>query len=214
MFVPDQYRAPAPEWALDVLRANPLATLVSAGSQDPLATHLPAIPDETTLRDGQGETGLVGVTLLGHLNRANPHWTALQPGVPSLLIFSGPHGYVSPTYYRTDPAAPTWNFTAIHVHGAAVPVAGREATLAVVRETVRIFERDFGTGWDMGSSVPYFERMLSGVGAFRLRVTAAEAMFKLSQEKPPEVRQLVERSFAASSLGTHRELAAAMRRLW
>jgi transcriptional regulator len=56
--------------------------------------------------------------------------------------------------------------------------------------------------------------MLSGVGAFRLRVTAAEAMFKLSQEKPPEVRQLVERSFAASSLGTHRELAAAMRRLW
>jgi transcriptional regulator len=213
MFVPDNYRPPRPDWVRDLVRRNPLALLVSNGPHGPLATHLPVICDETTLEHGHGETGLVGVTLLGHLNRANPHWAALADGRPSLLVFTGPHGYVSPTVYRTDPAAPTWNFTAVHAHGTPEPITDREGALSVVRETVRIFERDLGTGWDMSTSVPYFERIVAGVGAFRMTVTAAEAMFKLSQEKTPEVRGRVTRSFAASPTGTHRELAAVMRRL-
>lgn len=210
MFVPELYRTPHPSWALSLMRDHPLAMLVSNGANGPLVTHLPAIPDEATLAGGTGDTGLVGTTLLGHLNRANPHWEALAANDPVTLVFHGPHGYVSPTVYQTSPAAPTWNFTALHVHGTVEPMTDSASTLWVVRETVRILERDFGTGWDATDSLPYFERIGVAVGAFRLRVTAAEAMFKLSQEKTPEVRSMVARSFIADPTGLHRELAETM----
>ncbi|WP_328956989.1 FMN-binding negative transcriptional regulator [Kitasatospora purpeofusca] len=212
MFVPDLYRPQDPSWALDVVRANPLATLVVNGPREPFVTHLPVIPAEDTLAAGEGDCGLVGVTLLGHLNRSNPHWATVAGGADAVLVFQGPHGYVSPTVYRTTPAAPTWNFVSVHVHGRLEPLEAGEQTLGVVRETVRIFERDLGTGWDMTDSVPYFERIAPGVGAFRFTVTAAEGMFKLSQEKTPEVRKLVADGFTASGRGPHRELADAMHR--
>ncbi|MEV6632781.1 FMN-binding negative transcriptional regulator [Actinoplanes sp. NPDC051470] len=210
MFVPKLYRTPDPSWALALMRGHPLAMLVGNGADGPLVTHLPVIPDETTLAAGTGETGLVGTTLLGHLNRANPHWKALAAEDPVTLVFHGPHGYVSPTVYQTSPAAPTWNFTALHVHGTVELITGLDATLWVVRETVRILERDFGTGWDPTTSLSYFEQIGPGVGAFRIRVTAAEAMFKLSQEKAPEVRSRVARSFNADPSGLRRELAETM----
>ncbi|MEV6977958.1 FMN-binding negative transcriptional regulator [Kitasatospora sp. NPDC093806] len=212
MFVPELYRPQDPAWVLEVIRAHPLATMLVNGPEEPFATHLPVIPAEETLALGGGESGLVGATLLGHLNRSNPHWAALAEGTDAVLVFQGPHGYVSPTVYRTTPAAPTWNFVTVHVHGRVEPLAAGAETLAVVRETVRTFERDLGTGWDMTESLSYFEEIAPAVGAFRFTVTAAEGMFKLSQEKTPEVRKLVADSFEASGHGRHRELAAAMHR--
>lgn len=210
MFVPELYRTPHPSWALALMHDHPLAMLVSNGANGPLVTHLPVIPDESTLAAGTGDTGLVGTTLLAHLNRVNPHWKALTAEDRVTLVFHGPHGYVSPTVYQTTPAAPTWNFTALHVHGTVEPMTDLPSTLWVVRETVRILERDFGTGWDATASLPYFERIGPAVGAFRVHVTAAEAMFKLSQEKPPEVRSRVARSFSTDPSGLRRELAESM----
>ncbi|MBZ4321256.1 FMN-binding negative transcriptional regulator [Streptomyces huiliensis] len=211
MYVPDHYRPKDPAWLLDVIRGNPLATLVSNGPDGPLATHLPVIPDEPTLARGTGDTGLVGTRFHGHLNRSNPHWSALDSALPALLVFRGPGAYVSPTVYDVTPAAPTWNFVAVHLRGTITPLPGSDETLDVIRATVRAYERDHGTGWDMTESVPYFERMLPGVGAFRFDVTAADAMFKLSQEKPDETRDRVAEAFACSGSGPGRDVAAAMR---
>lgn len=212
MYVPDAYRPRDPSWALEIVRAHPLALLAGSGPDGPLATHLPVVPDEPTVRDGTGDTGLVGVTLLGHLNRRNPHWALLATGAPALLVFQGPHAYVTPTVYEATPAAPTWDFVAVHAHGTVRPIAGRAETLEVVRATVRAFERDHGTGWDMTASLPYFEEIIGGVGAFRFTVTAAEAMFKLSQEQPDDRRARVLGAFSGSASDGDRRVAAAMRR--
>jgi transcriptional regulator len=212
MFVPSEYRPTDPRWARETVRAFPLALLVTNGVDGPFATHLPVIPADAEFDRGTGETGLVGVDLLGHMNRMNPHWAVIQTAATSLLIFQGANGYVSPTVYRTTPAAPTWNFVSVHVHGVPEPIEAGGDTLAVVQATVRAYERDHGTGWDMTDSVGYFAQIVRGVGAFRFRVTTAEAMFKLSQDKPEPLRQAVAEAFDATAPDCPRGVADAMYR--
>ncbi|MFI6055110.1 FMN-binding negative transcriptional regulator [Streptomyces violascens] len=213
MFVPSFYREPENSWMVDLIRGNPLALAVANGSAEdgPFATHLPVILDPGTADDWSGE--LPGVTLLGHMNRANPHWAALETGSVLLLTFTGPHSYVSPTVYEVTPAAPTWNFTSVHVRGVVEKIESTEETLGVVQSTVRAFEGQFGNGWDMTASLDYFRKILPGVGAFRLKVTGAEGMFKLSQEQPGEVRARVRETFGQSACTYKRETAGLMSRL-
>ncbi|MFI6875842.1 FMN-binding negative transcriptional regulator [Streptomyces sp. NPDC050400] len=213
MFVPSFYREPDHSWMVDLIRGNPLALAVTNGSPEtgPYATHLPVIFDPETSGDPTGE--LPGTTLLGHLNRANPHWAALETGSVLLLTFTGPHSYVSPTVYEKSPAAPTWNFTSVHVRGVVEKIDSTEETLGVVQSTVRAFEGAFGNGWDMTESLGYFRKIVPAVGAFRFRVTGAEGMFKLSQEQPCEVRERVRDSFGQSACTYQRETAGLMSRL-
>jgi transcriptional regulator len=213
MFVPSRYREPDGSWLVDLVRRNPLAQLTSNGSaaEGPHATHVPVILEPR--RSDGCPSDLSGATLLGHMNRANPHWQALGAGDTVLLTFTGPHAYVSPAVYRVTPAAPTWNFTAVHVHGALHKIESVEETLDVVESTVEAFEAEFGADWAMTGSLDYFRRIVPGVGAFRITVSRAEGMFKLSQEQQADVRTRVERSFAQRESSHHREIAALMRRL-
>ncbi|MCG0283823.1 FMN-binding negative transcriptional regulator [Streptomyces sp. PSAA01] len=213
MFVPDRYRG-SPEAALAVVAAGPLATLVTEGTPVPCATHLPVVLPtdvEAELADGPGD--LRGHRLIGHMNRANPHWQRLSEGEhPALLIFQGPHGYVSPTVYGYEPAAPTWDFTAVHVRGTLRPLPRGEETLRVIRRTVEVLEGRFGLGWNMTGSLDYFSKIVPGVGAFEVDVAEVDGMFKLSQELDRETRERTQKHFAASGCGNHRQLADAMGR--
>jgi transcriptional regulator len=213
MFVPGQYREPDGSWAVDLVRSNPLALLVTNGHDGdvPYATHLPIIFDPQTT--GERPADLSRMTLLGHMNRANPHWKALVDDTLVLAIFTGAHAYVSPTVYAVTPAAPTWNFTSVHVHGVLRKISSSEETLETVQSTVRDFEAQFGADWDMSSSVDYFHRLLPGVGAFRIEVSRVQSMFKLSQEQQPQIRERVQQCFAQSESSRHRDVAGLMRRL-
>lgn len=213
MFVPSHYRQPDVSWMLELMRENPLVLMASNGdaSEGPLATHLPVIIDPGW--DGRTGADLTGLPLLGHMNRANPHWAALETGATILLTFTGPHAYVSPTVYDITPAAPTWNFTSVHVRGAVQKIESLEETLGVVRATVDAFEKLFGNSWDMGGSLEYFRKIVPAVGAFRLRVASAEGMFKLSQEQRPEIRRRVVTSFAERGCTRHTQTADLMDRL-
>ncbi|KUM75148.1 FMN-binding negative transcriptional regulator [Streptomyces curacoi] len=213
MYVPRPYREPNGTWMVDLIHRNPLALLTTNGATDgePFATHLPVIQDPEMT--GNWTADLSGGLLLGHMNVQNPHWSALRDGDPVLLVFTGPHAYVSPTVYEKTPAAPTWNFTSVHVHGTAEKIDSPEDTLHVVQSTVRAFEAEFGADWNMTDSVDYFRRILPGVGAFRVRVSGADGMFKLSQEQEPEIRDRVRKSFAGRECSLHRETADLMERL-
>ncbi len=193
MHVPETYRAPDLSWTLQVMRRHPLALLASDGTRMLHASHVPVI-----LRDAPqaASAGLDGRVLIGHMNRANPHWDSLSDGLPVLLVFSGPDGYVSPSVYGFTPAAPTWDFTTVHVRGTVRPLQGDEATLGVVSATVKTLEAEFGNGWDMSESLAYFRRILPGVGAFEIVIESVEAMFKLSQEYDQPTRERVISWFA------------------
>lgn len=213
MFVPSFYREPESSWMVDLIADNPLALALANGAPEtgPFATHLPVIFDPEKPVDGLAD--LRGVTLLGHMNRANPHWTALETGGVLVLTFTGPHAYVSPTVYDVTPAAPTWNFTAVHVRGVVEKIESAEETLGVVQSTVSAFEKAFGNDWDMTGSLDYFRKIAPAVGAFRLTVTGAEGMFKLSQEQPGDVRERVRESFGRSACTYKQQTAGLMSRL-
>lgn len=206
MYVPSIYRSPDDEWPREVVRRHPLALLVSNGPVVPVATHVPivAMPEAPT-------TGpLAGTVLYGHMNRTNPHWAALTPGTPGRLVFTGPQSYITPAVYRTTPAAPTWNFVAVHLLGTVEGLSGIDATLEVVTRTAEVFERCFGEGWDHTPSLGYFRDIGPGVGAFRFRIELVESMFKLSQEKDDHIRERVIDWLTTSSAGCARDLASLM----
>src|SRR5262245_58623650 len=93
----------------DFIGQNSFGLLVSQVDGLPFATHLPFLLERTT-----GEHG----TLVGHMARANPQWREAS-GQTVLTIFSGPHVYVSPTWYEDEQVVPTWNYAAVHVYGRA-----------------------------------------------------------------------------------------------
>jgi transcriptional regulator len=207
MFVPSQYRIKDENWHRRIIDGYPLATLTTNGETAPYATRLPAL-----VAPGEPKSGpLAGTEIVGHLNRANPHWKALAGGAYARLMFDGPGGFVTPAVYPCDPSAPTWNFATVHVCGRLRLIREPEETLQVVRWTAERLEGCFGAGWDQSSSVGYFRRILPGVGAFRLRIESVEAMFKLSQEKPPDVQESVIRRYEADESGTGWPIARLMR---
>lgn len=176
-----RYAAPSPAHELELVRRNPFALVISGGSP-PVATHTPVLlPDNADSLDG--------VTLLGHMARANPHWRSLAGEI--LVVFSGPHGYVSPTAYGYTPAVPTWNYAAVHVTGTTELIEDRDETLAVVEHTVRSAESLRAEPWDMTSSREKFASIVDGVVAFRVHVRTVRSNFKLSQDLPAEVRARV-----------------------
>ena len=140
MYLPDHFRvADLPEMHA-LMRARPLATLVSAGSMGLYATHLP-----TVLRD-DGPYGVIEC----HLARANPHWKDLAEGGEALMIFQGPEAYITPNWYatkkETGKAVPTWNYAVVHAYGRPQVMQDKdwlrrhvgEATLLIDSTSVRL----------------------------------------------------------------------------
>ncbi|WP_432536730.1 FMN-binding negative transcriptional regulator [Kineococcus arenarius] len=183
------YPAPDEASSVDLVRSHPFALVVSGGADGPapVATHTPVVLDP----DAAAPAALVGTVLLGHLARSNPQWRSLTPDARVLLVFSGPHDYVSPTAYGTDPAVPTWDYAAVHLTARVEVVDEAAGCLEIVRKTVAALEAREPEPWDMTSSLPVFERIVGGVVGLRLHVETRSAVFKLSQDVPADVRRRV-----------------------
>lgn len=170
------------------MRANPFAILVSGASQSPFATHVPVVIQE------YGER----LVIRGHVAKANPHWKFLEDHSTCLIIFHGPHAYISPSNYETREAVPTWNYAAVHVYGSAKTFAEPEQLLGILRDLIPTFETAYEQQWD-SLSATYQQRMLSHIVGFEVSVTRIEAKFKLSQNRTRKEQQQIIDSLAASS---------------
>lgn len=213
MHVPGIYQNSRYAPSAEIIQRNPLALVVTNTAAGPIATHAPVVfqmaPTPPVLEGDESQ--LVGTVLVGHMNILNPQWQAMSDDERALIVFQGPHGYVSPDVYGVSPAAPTWNFSVVHLQGTVRLMADQEAVLGVVRLTVRELEGRFGRSWDASQSLEYFRKLAPGVGAFEFRIDSVQSMFKLSQEKRPELRERVIEEFEASPACVHRDLAGAMR---
>ena len=203
MYVPKAFAEEDPARIRAFLDTNDFAILVTMQDGSPFATHLPLLLD--------ADRGPLG-TLVGHMARANPQWRAFDGATQVLAIFSGPHGYVSPRWYETEPAVPTWNYAAIHVYGAARTVEDEAAARALLARTAARYEGTGTDAWTMaGLSEPYVAGMLRGLVAFEMPIARIEAKFKLSQNRPPVDRQRVVERLADSASPGDAALAALMR---
>ena len=159
-----------------------------------VATHLPLVVKDA------GEHGLIE----GHFAKANRHWQALA-GQETLVVFPGPHSYVSPTLYVEELSVPTWNYIAVHAYGTLQLVeddAGKEALLGGL---IAASEPAFAERWH-GMPAGFRRTMLAGIVGFRIPIARIEGKFKISQNRAPEERRNVQ---AAQAAGTPDELALA-----
>jgi transcriptional regulator len=181
---------------LEAMRAYSFAILFGAET----ATHLPLL-----IKD-EGEHGLIE----GHFAKANPHWKSLA-GRETLVVFPGPHTYVSPSLYVEELSVPTWNYIAIHAYGTLEILEDDASKQRLVEELVATHEPAYLDRWHRFSD-GYKRTMLAGIMGFRIPITRIEGKFKLSQNRAEPERVHVRDAHAAGS-DDERELARWMDRL-
>jgi transcriptional regulator len=173
------------------MRAARLATLVTATGEGLMATPLPLflVPEE----------GPLG-TLYGHLARANPQWERASSG-EAMAIFPGPDAYVSPSWYATKAehgrVVPTWNYVAVHAHGAPEFFDDPDRLLAAVTRLTALHEAERAEPWAVADAPAAFVRgQLRGIVGLRLPVARIEGKRKMSQN-----RGAADRAGVAAGLG-------------
>ncbi|HIY66020.1 MAG TPA: FMN-binding negative transcriptional regulator [Candidatus Agrococcus pullicola] len=188
------YHAPDGRALVDLVRTTPFALAVTSQPGAPIATHVPVVvPPGVDLRE---RDSLVGVTLWSHMGRRNRHWRLMAESPEVLLIHSSSHGYVSPTLYRKEGSVPTVDYAAVHLTGTVRLMLDDEEALAVVEQTVTQLEGTRSEQWDMTPSKGVFRKIIGGVTAFAITITEEQAVFKLSQEQPEDIRARVRDEFA------------------
>lgn len=200
MYIPEHFVVRDHAQAVGFMRANPFAILVSSTDDGPFATHLPLAVRE----DGEQ------ITLRGHVAKANPHWRHLEREPRCMVIFHGPHAYVSPANYETREVVPTWNYGAVHVYGAARVFSAPDDLLSVLHELIPMFEPAYAEQW-ASLSQTYRDRMLSHIVGFEIAVTKIEAKFKLSQNRTRQEQENVIGSLGAATDTTVSGTASLMR---
>ncbi len=127
-------------------------------------------------------------TIKGHFARANAHWKTAEGEV--LLVFNGPHGYISPRNYST-PDVPTWNYTTAHLRGTLEIIEDDKYHWEIVKDLVDHYETDRNS-WALDYVDPdSVQSQIRGTVAFRVTVESVECKFKLSQNRPVEDRKNV-----------------------
>lgn len=198
MYVPSHNRMDDRAAQLAFMRQYSFATLVTAvAGAAPRASHLPVVVA------GEGAEP----RLLAHLARSNPQWRDFAAGGEVLLIFQGPHAYISPSLYQRHPSVPTWNYAALHAYGVPRILESGEEQLRVLRALAG------------ANDAPYLEQMerlpqdflalkLAGIVAFEIPLSRLEARWKLSQDRAPQERQNIVDALRGSDDSAAQTLAA------
>lgn len=175
MYIPNPFRVENAEKLTAFIRANSFAIVVTRDEAGSFASHLPMLYEPDAGPHG---------TLIAHMARANPQWQHFSSGEEILVIFQGPHAYISPAWYESQPAVPTWNYVAVHAYGVPRLITDPAQVVSVLEAMTSHYETGRAEPWRM-EQLPgeYVEGMLKGLVAFEVAVTRMEGKFKLGQNR-------------------------------
>jgi transcriptional regulator len=195
MYLPPQFAAKDLAHARDLIRAHPLASLISVDDDGlPFVTPLPL----HWVEDG----GVV--KLLGHCAKANPHWRYLQTRPDAVVTFMGPHAYMSPRVYPDLARVPTWNYLMVHCTVQARLIDDFEGKDQLLKHLIADHDPAYAQQW-RGLGEDFQHKMMAGIQAFELTVTQLQCKLKLNQHRPESHTAL----HAAYSAGNDNERALA-----
>jgi transcriptional regulator len=201
MYLPKRFENADPDRAVALMRAHPLATVISVDrDQPPFVSHLPLIVER---RDDQ-------LVIVGHLARANPHWKLLA-GRQTTAIFHGPNAYITPTWYE-ECDVPTWNYAVVHVRGPVTLIDDRDGIVRCLEKLTAVVETE-PEGWQFRVPDDLAEHLERHIVAFELRVESMASKFKLSQNRSAADREGVLRGLRARSDDGSRGILAILEEL-
>ena len=180
MYVPAHFNEARIDVLHEMMRGTGLASLVSMTTDGLIASHAPLMLDPHPAPYG---------TLIGHLARANPHARAADPGVETLVIFQGPDGYITPSYYAAKQehgkVVPTWNYLAIHAYGILKAFDDPARLLDVVTRLTNRHEIQRAQPWAVTDApADFVAGMLRGIVGIELQITRLDGKTKMSQNRP------------------------------
>ena len=188
MYIPPAFRVEDANKLAAFIQRHSFSTLITYDGTAPFASHLPML-----YRPDVGSHG----TLVAHMARANPQWRHFAPGRAALVVFHGPHSYISPSWYQTEPAVPTWDYAAVHAYGIPAVFTEHERVVSLLRETVSTYEASF--------------ELIQAIVAFEIPITRIEGKFKLGQNRPAADIQGVFDALSRADDSDSRALARMMR---
>ncbi len=180
MYVPRHYSQDDTAVAHDLIRGNVFATLVTEVSGRLDATHMPVVLD-----GGRGELGI----LRFHLARANPTVKALAETREVLMVFVGPHTYISPDWYANENLVPTWNYAVVHAYG--IPRTMNDAELRRLLDDLSASqeERLPKAPWTTDKMPPELvDKMCKAIVGFELPIAELQGKWKFDQKKGADDR--------------------------
>lgn len=188
MYTPKYFQCNSPELIEEAIAKNPFGVIISKGEQTPfIATHLPFLLEKI-----ENE-----YLLISHLASMNSQ-SKLENGSEVMVIFSGPHDYVSPTNYSSKDQVPTWDYIAIHLHGKIEMITDENSKVEVLEKTIQFFEKAYMEQWKNVSS-RYKDSLLKMMTAFKIHIYKVESTFKLSQNKPQQDIEKIIKTFETSN---------------
>jgi transcriptional regulator len=170
MYIPKHFKLDNDEVMYDFIEKNSFAILFSQHNGEPYATHLPLL-----LNKDEG-------FLYGHFARPNEQWKDIA-NQEVLVIFQGPHCYISPSWYETNQAVPTWNYVAIHVYGELEIVEEKEVFESLV-DMVNKYEIPDSSYHLENVDENFINGMSKGIVGFKININKIEGKAKLSQNHP------------------------------
>lgn len=182
MYIPDHFAVTDAPTLHEFMHRHSFATLVTQQGDAPIASHLPMLLDSSVGTHG---------ALLGHMALNNAQWRDFAAGAEVLVMFQGPHAYVSSAWYEPGPmAAPTWNYMAVHAYGKA-RILPEDELVETLHRLVDENEKAFSSPWKLELTQTMRERALGSIVGFEIRLSRIEGKFKLSQNRSEQDRRNV-----------------------
>lgn len=201
MYSPEHFKTSDPAALAEFMRKHSFATILTHDGVVPHGTHMPVLLDQT-----RGPRG----TLVSHMARANPQWRHFENGQEVLVIFQGPHAYVSPAWYVSTPAVPTWNYTAVHAYGIPRIVTDHDRFAEMLEELIEFYESPRAERWHGRMPEEFRDRLMHAIVGVEIEITRIEGKFKLSQNRPADLPGVIA-ALETSPDQTERETAELMR---
>lgn len=198
MYIPKYFKIDDEKVIYDFIEKYGFATLFSQHQGEPCATHLPLM-----LKESEN-------ALYGHFARPNEQWKDAE-NQQVLAVFQGPHCYISPTWYETTKAVPTWNYVSIHLYGKMEIIEDRDVIFNSLNDLVNKYESP-DSAYNLNNVDPsYIEAMNKGIVPFKIKITKIDAKAKLSQNHPVERQELIINNLEKTSNQDNLQVAALMR---
>jgi transcriptional regulator len=202
VYLPPHFTESDPDTLAAHIDRYDFATLVTQGAGGLIASQIPFLAER---RNGR-------LYLQGHLARPNPQGADLDGPGEALVIFSGPHAYVSPSWYQAGPAVPTWNYASVHAYGRARRIDDAGWLRGFLRRLSARHEAREAVPWRMDDQpAAFLDGMLNGIVGLEIAVERCEGKFKLSQNRPAADRPRIIAALEARDDADSHKLARLMR---
>ncbi len=188
MYIPKYAKHENPELIREFLESHPFATLITQ-NESICANHFPFL-----ICNKSGK-----LRLKSHMARNNPQWNYFENDSSVLVVFQGPHAYISPSIYVNKLNVPTWNYTAVHVYGKVHAIHDSAEIEEILIDTVAKFEHLRPAPWKYDLPQSFRENLIKAIVGFSIEIERIEGKFKLSQNRAPEDYQAVVKEFSSQS---------------